>query len=89
MSRNKEAREIILQALGTIETEAQAGLSCVLSIMYAEAEMLAMGENLGPNCEVLEIAHAARMKALENLVDDYLIVSWRETAAQAKPEAAE
>ena len=88
MSR-KEAREIILQALGTLETEAQAGLSCAMSSMHAEAEMLAMGENLGPHCEVLELAHAARMEALEDLVDDYLIVSWRETTLHAKPKAAE
>jgi hypothetical protein len=84
MSNRKGAREVILQALGTIETEAQAGLSCVLSVMHAEAEMLAMGENLGPDSEVLELAHAARLKALENLIDDYMIASWRETAEEAK-----
>jgi len=89
VSDNK-ARDLILQALGSPATDdAPLALGCVLDSLHAEAEMLQMGENLGQHAELLNIAHATRLKALEEFISDYLTVSWRETAAEAKPKAAE
>ena len=79
MNVTKEARALILMALGSPETDdAPLAISCVLSAMHAEAEMLEMGENLGPDHHVLEISHATRLKALEGFLSDYVTVSWRD-----------
>jgi hypothetical protein len=75
----------MLQALGSLETDdLQTAIGIVLGAMHAEAEMLQMGENLGPRSELLEYAHANRLKALEEFFDEHVIVSWRETTAEAK-----
>jgi hypothetical protein len=90
MSRSNGARAIMLQALGSMETDdLQTALGIVLGTLHAEAKMLQMGENLGSRSEMLEYAHANRLKALEEFFDEHVIVSWRETTVQAKPEAAE
>jgi hypothetical protein len=86
---NQKDRRLILLGLGSPETDnAHDALGCAISALDAEAEMLAQGENLGPNTTALEYAHNARLEALNHLVDDYMTVSWPETAeerAAARP----
>ncbi|MEI9940356.1 MAG: hypothetical protein WDO69_24330 [Pseudomonadota bacterium] len=85
MSICKGARALILLALGSPETDdAPLAIRCVLSSLHAEAEMLQMGENIN-NDVVLEIAHVSRLKAFEGFLDDYVNVTWRETAEERAP----
>lgn len=84
MTVSKEARALILLGLGSPETEdAPLAIGCAISALHAEAEMLGQGENFDK--VVLLLAHVARLKALEDFLDDYVTISWRQTAEEHAP----
>ena len=75
MSVSKETRDLLQLALGSPE-EPDAGfaLSIILDGLHAEAQELTALPG------ALDIAHQCRIEAVKKFVDQYMVVSWCETA---------
>jgi hypothetical protein len=78
-------RELLLLAFGSPpEQNAKFALEIMLDVLHEEADAFAQ-ETTG---SARGLALACRLEALKTFVEEYLTVSWTETAAKAA-EAAE
>jgi hypothetical protein len=74
------ARHVGMLALGADNADAHFALCIALEALHAEAEMLTGETTVCTDApQILAMAHAKRLEALERLVSDHMTVTWRET----------